>query len=155
MEKHVTLPWRSLGAGTTAQRSGGPTFRSQWQVCLSLKFLFIYVFIFGCAGPSLLLGLFSSCRDLGLLSSCYVRLLTVVASHVIEHRLSGAQASVMATHGLSGCGSWALEQRLSGCGSWALEKRLSGCGPWDLEQRLSGCGSWVLEKRLSGCGSGL
>ena len=71
-------------------------------MCFSLKFLFIYVFIFGCAGPSLLLGLFSSCRDPGLLSSCHIKFLTVVASSAVEHRLSGTQASVMATRGLSG-----------------------------------------------------
>ena len=73
----------------------------------------MYVFIFGCAGPWLQLGLFSSCRELGLLPSCCGRLLTVLALRVAEHGLAGAQASVMTTRGLSTCGSWALEQRLS------------------------------------------
>ena len=31
----------------------------------------------------------------------------------------GAQASVVVTHGLSSCGSWALERRLSSCGTRA------------------------------------
>ena len=39
-------------------------------------------------------------------------LLTAVASLVAEYRLQSAQASVVAAHGLSSCGSWALEHRL-------------------------------------------
>ena len=39
-------------------------------------------------------------------------LLTVVVSLVAEHRLLGAQASVVG-------GSWALEHRLDSCGAWA------------------------------------
>ena len=31
----------------------------------------------------------------------------------------GAWASVVVAHGLSSCGSWALERRLSSCGSQA------------------------------------
>ena len=31
----------------------------------------------------------------------------------------GAQASAVAVHGLSFCGSWALEHRLNTCGAWA------------------------------------
>ena len=46
-------------------------------------------------------------------------LLIVVASLVSERRLSGAQASVVAALGLSGCGSWALEHRLNSCGARA------------------------------------
>ena len=38
---------------------------------------------------------------------------------VAEHRLSGMQAFVVVAHGLSGCGSRALEHRLSGCGARA------------------------------------
>ena len=41
------------------------------------------------------------------------RLLTAVASFVVEHRLYRAQ-------GLSSCGSQVLEHRLSGCGAQAL-----------------------------------
>ena len=43
-------------------------------------------------------------------------LLTAVASLVAEYRLQSAQASVVAAHGLSSCGSQALEHRLSSCG---------------------------------------
>ena len=46
-------------------------------------------------------------------------LLIVVASLVVEHVLQGAQASVVAAHGLSSCSSQALEHRLSGWGAWA------------------------------------
>ena len=42
----------------------------------------------------------------------------------------GAQASVVAAHGLSSCGMRSLERRLSSCGSRALECRLSSCGAW-------------------------
>ena len=40
----------------------------------------------------------------------------------------GVRASAVVVHGLSSCGSWALERRLSSCGSRALERRLSSCG---------------------------
>ena len=43
-------------------------------------------------------------------------LLIVVASLVVEH---GVCASVVVAHGLSSCGSQALERRLSSCGAWA------------------------------------
>ena len=43
------------------------------QLSPDLKFLFIYLFIFGCAGSSLLCSIFSSFREQGLLSSCGVR----------------------------------------------------------------------------------
>ena len=72
------------------------------------------LFIFGCAGSSLLLRLFSSCGEQGLLSGCSAQ-----ASLVAEHRLYVLQASVVAARGLGGCGSWALEHRLSHCGTWA------------------------------------
>ena len=40
----------------------------------------------------------------------------------------GAWASVVVAHGLSSCGSWALDHRLSSCGARAQ----SLCGMWDL-----------------------
>ena len=40
----------------------------------------------------------------------------------------GTQASVVVAHGLSSCGSWALEHRLSSCGAWAQLLH----GMWDL-----------------------
>ena len=56
--------------------------------------LFIYLFVFGYAGSSLLHGLGSSCSEPGLLSSCGTQ-----ASHCV--------ASLVAEHGLSSCGKWA------------------------------------------------
>ena len=46
------------------------------------------------------------------------RLLIAVAS-LVEHGLWFAQASVAVAHGLSSCGSWALEHRLNICGARA------------------------------------
>ena len=46
-------------------------------------------------------------------------LLTAVASLVPEHRLEGAQASVLSARGLTSCDSQAPEHRLSSCGSQA------------------------------------
>ena len=48
---------------------------------------FIYLFIFGCIGFLLLCVAFSSCGDCGLLFVTLCRLLIVVASLVVEHRL--------------------------------------------------------------------
>ena len=49
--------------------------------------LFIYLFIFGCIGSSLRAQVFSSCGELGLLFVVVQRLLIVLASLVMEHRL--------------------------------------------------------------------
>ena len=46
-------------------------------------------------------------------------LLIAVASLVAEPRLQGTQASIVAVHGLSSRGAWALEQRLNSCGTQA------------------------------------
>ena len=63
-------------------------------------YLFIHSFIFDCAGSSLLHGLFSSCSEWRLLSSCSAR-----ASHCSGFscgaRAVGAQASVFVARGLS------------------------------------------------------
>ena len=59
----------------------------------------MYLFILGCAGSSLLCGLFSSYAEEGLLF-CY-----------------GAQ--VLGYTGFHSCGFWALEHRFSSCGTWA------------------------------------
>ena len=48
---------------------------------------FIYLFIFGCARSSLLLGLFSSCSERGPLFIAVHGLLIAVASLVAESRL--------------------------------------------------------------------
>ena len=72
----------------------------------------------GCAGSSLLRGLFSSFRDAGLLSSC-----GAPASHC-----GGISCCREWTLGCTGFSSVACE--LSSCGSWALEHRLRCCGAW-------------------------
>ena len=51
---------------------------------MCLKF---YLFIFGCAGSSLLPGLFSSCGEWGLHFVAASGLLIAVASLVAKHRL--------------------------------------------------------------------
>ena len=60
------------------------------------RFLINY---FGCAGSLLQCGLFSSCGDQGLLSSC-----SALASHCGSFSCCGAQTL---EHGLSSCGAWA------------------------------------------------
>ena len=65
----------------------------------------IHVFVFERALSSLLGGLFSSCSECGLLSSCDNKLLTAVVSLVAEPGLEGTQASGAVAHGLSTEGS--------------------------------------------------
>ena len=70
----------------------------------------IYLFIFGCAGFSLLCNSFSlvaASRDYSLVVA--LGLLITVASLVAEHRLEGSRASAVAAPGLwlSSCGAWA------------------------------------------------
>ena len=57
---------------------------------------FIYVCIFGFFGPWLQHGLFSTCGERGLVFVAVRRLLIAVASLIVEHRPSGAWASVVA-----------------------------------------------------------
>ena len=75
------------------------------KICLS---------IFGCAGSSLLHGLFSSCSNWELLLG-----FSAEASFVAEHGLWAAWTSVAAACGLSSCHSWALEHSLIRCGKGA------------------------------------
>ena len=65
-------------------------------------FIFIYLFIFGCAGSSFAvcrLSLVAASRGYSLVVVC--GLLIVVASVVAEQRLCSAQASVVAACGLT------------------------------------------------------
>ena len=62
------------------------------------------LFIFGCAGSLLLCGLFSSCSERQLYSSCSAR-----ASHCSG--FSCCRAETLRCAGLSSCGSQALERR--------------------------------------------
>ena len=54
---------------------------------------FMTLFILGCAGSSLLLRLFSSCREQGVLPSCDRGYLIAGASPAVERRLEGTRVS--------------------------------------------------------------
>ena len=69
-----------------------------------------FSFFFGCAGSSLLRGLFFSCGDQGLLYCC-----SELASHCCGFSCCGART--LGCLDFSGCRSWALEHRLSSCGA--------------------------------------
>ena len=62
---------------------------------------------------------FSSCGERGLLFVAVHGLLIVVASLCCGAWTLGTRASVIVAHGLSSCGSQALELRLSSCGARA------------------------------------
>ena len=61
---------------------------------------------------------FCSGDERGLLFLAVRGLLIAVAS-LVEEKPLGVRASVVVAHGLSSCGSQALERRLSSCGAWA------------------------------------
>ena len=77
-----------------------------------MRFFLNFIYLFGCARSFLLPGLFSSCGQRGLLSS-----FGVWTSLAAEHGLWSTRASVVATSGLSSCGSRTVERRLSSCGA--------------------------------------
>ena len=82
----------------------------------------IYAFIFGCAGSSLLRGLFSSCHEQGLLCNCYTQASHCSGLSCGRAQTPGTLASAATARGLSSCGSQALEHRLSSCSArvWLL-----------------------------------
>ena len=82
------------------------------------NYKFIYLFIFGCIGSSLLRGLSLVAASVGYFVVVH-GLLIVVASLCCGARVLGTRASVVVARGLSSCGSRALERRLSRCGAWA------------------------------------
>ena len=88
---------------------------STYYESLNYTFYNFYVLIYGCAGSSLLCGLFSSCGKRDLLSSCNAQASYGVASLVVEHGLWGVWASVAETQGLSCCSSPTLEHWRSSC----------------------------------------
>ena len=47
-----------------------------------------------------------------------LRVCTAVAFHALAYRLWGTLVSVVVTHQLSSCCSWALERALHSCGTW-------------------------------------
>ena len=97
----------------------GSLGRNLWFYIKTTFFLIIYLFIFCCAGSSLLCRFFSSCGEWGLPSTCGVQG-HVVASLVSEHSSRAlSESSVVAARGFSICSSWALEHRLNSCGARA------------------------------------
>ena len=83
-----------------------------------LQFFFFNLFLAG-LGLRCCARAFSSCSKWGLLFVAVCGLLIAMASLCCGARALGAQASVVVAHGLSSCGSWALERRLSSCGTRA------------------------------------
>ena len=100
--RELKVAWDSVTSG-----SG---FR-WWRVRQRCSFLKVYyLFIFGCAGFSLLHGLFPGCSEQGLLSSCSGQ-----ASHFRGSSCCRAHSGSRGV-GFSSCSVW---------GSWALERRHS------------------------------
>ena len=81
--------------------------------------LFIYLFIFGCIGSSLLCTGFLWLPRAGATLRCGARASHCGGFSCCGARARGAQASVVVAHGLSSRGSQALERRLSSCGTRA------------------------------------
>ena len=72
---------------------------------------------------------FSGCGERGLLFVAVNGLLIAVASLVVEHGLSSCGTQALECMGFSSCGVQALGRAgFSSCGVWALEHRLSSCG---------------------------
>ena len=65
-------------------------------------------------------GLFSSCGEEGLLSSCDARVSHCSGFFCCRTQAEGVWASVVAAHGFSSYSSRGLEQRLSSCGAGGL-----------------------------------
>ena len=105
--KHLGRKWST----NKNDQCGGTCLQRQ----LDFNFLFyidkvIYLFIYGYAGSSLLLGLFSSCG--ARVSHCG-------GFPCCRASLEGGQASLVVVCALSSFGSWVLENGLSSCGTWA------------------------------------
>ena len=85
---------------------------------------------FGCAGSSSLCGLFSSCREQRLLSTCGVWVFHCSDLSLLraEHKLQSVQASVVEARGISSCDARIPEHRLNSCDTWAQLL----CSIWDL-----------------------
>ena len=123
LDKRVTLPHYFT------QSLMVTTFFSQLFLLLLLFFYkFIYLFIFGCVGPSFLRVGFLQLRQAGSTLRC-----GAWASHCgdlfscCRAWALGTWASVVVARGLSSCGSWAVECRLSSCDARAQLL----CSMWD------------------------
>ena len=82
-------------------------------------FFYIYLFVFGCVGSSLLHTGFLELWRAGATLCCSARVSHCGGFSRCGARALGARASVVAARGLSSCGSRALEHRLSSCGTRA------------------------------------
>ena len=117
------------------------------EICgvIYLFIIILFIYFFGCTGSLLLLGLFSSCSEWGLLSTGGAR-----ASHFCRFSCCGAQAS---EHGLScskACGIF-LDQGLNPCLlHWQADSLpLSYHGSPCFVQLLSSYYSWyILDGRI-------
>ena len=82
------------------------------------KFIyFIYLFL-AALGLHCCIRASSSCGERGLLFIAVCGLLLAMASRCGAQAL-GARASVVVVHGLSRCGSQAVDRRLRSCSAWA------------------------------------
>ena len=79
----------------------------------------LYLFIFGCAGSSLLREGFLQLGRAGATLHCGAQASHCGGFSCCGARSLGAWASVVVAHGLSSCSSQALERRLSSRGAWA------------------------------------
>ena len=94
-------------------------FNFAWINSLYLLFVFLFIYFWLCWG-FVAVPAFLWWGESGVLSGCNAQVLIAGASLVVEDRLQGMPASVVGTHGLRSCSSWALEHRLSTCGAQAL-----------------------------------
>ena len=84
-----------------------------------LKNKFIYLFIFGCVGSSLLRVGFLHLLRAGATLCCAAPVSHCSGFSCCGARALGTQTSVVVALRLSSCGSRALERRLSSCGARA------------------------------------
>ena len=90
---------------------------------LFFKKIFIYLFL-AASGLHCCTRAFSSCGERGTTLCCGAQAshcsgFSCCGARALGVWALGARASVVATHGLSSCGSQALESRLSSCGTRA------------------------------------
>ena len=97
-------------------------------ICL-LEF---YLFVSGCVRSPLLLGLFSTCSEWGLIFAAVLRLLNVVVSLVVKHALQSTRASAVVARELGSTSSIVVAeihgQRIP-CGGFHVEDSMDR-GAW-------------------------
>ena len=99
-----------------------------WKVRTNSSLLFFQVFFFliiirfGRAGSLSPCGVFSSCGEQGLLSTCSPR-----APHCCS--FSSCGAGTLGCAGFSSCGCWALQCRLNSCGTGVSCSAACGISP--------------------------